>query len=283
VSRATAAWGGVLCRPWTAVLSAQVRNRDVNDPGSGARVRPHARPGGRSRLGSACQCSRCRCGAAASSSRAVARCVCVQDAVRVSSARNARLTASGERAMWTANVPLTTPRSSRTSRSRPTLTNPGRSHRMSCPSAGAFLDGISRATRRVGETAINAVLYGNDLDFPTRRPDAGLRDDLPASQGSGASRNSGSSSWRRRMTTRTNRTKVIRCRRQRSTSSRAQQCLPRSSGSGRNCAWRMRVRARRRWAGHRLRRCARTGRCTGAIQAVGRRRQAPLTSSLIPA
>jgi hypothetical protein len=38
VSRATAtaAWGGVLCRPGPAVLSAQERNRDV--------VRPHLPP-----------------------------------------------------------------------------------------------------------------------------------------------------------------------------------------------------------------------------------------------
>jgi hypothetical protein len=30
----SASWGGVLCRPRTVVLSAQVRNRDVNDPTS---------------------------------------------------------------------------------------------------------------------------------------------------------------------------------------------------------------------------------------------------------
>jgi hypothetical protein len=53
VSRATA-WGGGLCRPLTAVPTAQERNRDVTDPGSRARARPTARPRGRSRLGSVC-------------------------------------------------------------------------------------------------------------------------------------------------------------------------------------------------------------------------------------
>ena len=66
----------------------------------------------------------CRCGAAASWLRAIARRVCVQDPARVLSARNARLTANAERAMWTANVSATTPRSSPTIRSCRPLTNP---------------------------------------------------------------------------------------------------------------------------------------------------------------
>jgi hypothetical protein len=41
--------------PLSLAVSAQVRNRGVNDPAPGARLRPRARPRRRSRLGSACQ------------------------------------------------------------------------------------------------------------------------------------------------------------------------------------------------------------------------------------
>lgn len=42
--RATAPWGGVLCRPWTAVLSAQVRNRDVKTPAPAPECDPEGGP-----------------------------------------------------------------------------------------------------------------------------------------------------------------------------------------------------------------------------------------------
>jgi len=52
--------------------------------------------------------------------------------------------------------------------------------------AGAFLDEyLTRDQEGWTRPRLHAVLPGNDLDLPARRPDARQRDDLPASQGGG--------------------------------------------------------------------------------------------------
>ena len=67
--------------PLSSAESAQVRNRDVNDPAPGARVRPRGAPRGRSRLGSACPLQGQMRGRLRIRSRTVARPERARDAV----------------------------------------------------------------------------------------------------------------------------------------------------------------------------------------------------------
>ena len=122
-----------------------------------------------------------------------------------------------------------------------------------------------------------AVLRGYDLNFPTSRPDAGVRHDLPASQRIGADwvycfpelgiveleQFDEANQGEKRYFVSEAAAAELDARRRRAEIQRFRTEL---AGNGRN------VRGKRLWTGRRRRSCGRIGRCTAAIPAVGRRR-----------